>query len=125
MKTLSHILSSLLIILFWSIGFGVISYTEAADFKIVVNPGTNDFAPQVTKIKLGDNVSWENVSSDEHYVTSAGPETKQVVIGIEDLEIHTDIAPGASFTYSFKEPGIYHYFCGVHDGMWGTVIVEK
>jgi len=125
MSTPRRIFSLLLITLLASIGFGVISYTQAADFKIVVKPGAKAFMPQEVKIRLGDKVSWVNESGEEHFLTSAGPSSKQVVIGTENLEIHQLIPAGASYAHSFKEPETYFYFCAIHNQMWGAVVVEK
>jgi plastocyanin len=32
--------------------------------------------------------------------------------------------PGSDYSHSFKEPGVYGYFCAIHMGMWGTIVVE-
>ena len=125
MDSLRRTISLLLITLFLSVGFGVISYADAADFKVVVKPGTKAFTPQEIKIKLGDKVSWVNESGEEHYLTSAGPSSRQTVIGPENLEINQLLPTGASYTHSFKEPETYFYFCAIHTQMWGTVVVEK
>ena len=76
-------------------------------------------------INLGDQVNWINESGEEHYLASAGASSRQIMIGAESLEIHQFLPPGARYTYSFKEPGTYFYFCAIHNQMWGTVVVEK
>ncbi len=114
-------LLSLVLALFFTFGPTAI----AADVKIHVKPGTKVFTPQHLKIKAGDTVTWVNEDQEEHYLTSAGPSTLQVVLGTENLMMHKPLPTGASYDYTFTEPETYHYFCGIHAEMWGTVIVEK
>jgi len=108
-----------------SIGFGVIDDADAADFKVVVKQGTKAFMPQEMKIKLGDQVRWINEGEEEHFLTSAGPSSRQVVSGTENLEIHKRLPPSESYSHSFAQAETYYYFCAIHMQMWGIVIVEK
>jgi plastocyanin len=98
---------------------------DAADFKIVVKPGVKAFTPQEIKIKSSDQVSWINEGAEEHFLTSAGPSSKQVVRGTESLEIHKLLKPGESYNHSFTLPETYYYFCAIHMQMWGSITVEK
>ena len=125
MRSQSHLHSTLLITLLLTFGFGVLSYANAADFQIVVKPGARAFTPQEIKIKLGDKVTWTNKAEEEHFLTSAGPSSIQVVPGTEFLLIHKLLHPGDSYTHTFSEPETYVYFCAIHMQMWGTVTVEK
>ena len=125
MRLLSRILSILIVTNLLSIGFEVASYTDAADFKIVVKPGTKAFSPQQIKIKVGDQVIWVNEGQEDHFLTSAGPSSRLEAVNTENLMIHTLIHPGESYARSFTEAETYHYFCAIHNEMWGTVIVEK
>ncbi len=81
------------------------------------------FASASLRVKVGDTVTWRNEDPVPHTVTSddaAGP-----------LDSGT-IAKGASFSYTFTEPGQYAYHCvphsakadGKYAGMIGTIIVE-
>jgi plastocyanin len=125
MRLLFHTLFIPLITLALSIGYGLTDDADAADFEIAVKSGTKAFSPQEVKIKLGDKVTWMNKNQEDHFLTSAGPSSKQVVRGTEDLEIHKLLHPGESYTHSFTEPETYYYFCAIHMQMWGTVTVEK
>ena len=125
LRSRSHRLSIILLTLLLSIGFGVTSGAGAPDFKISVKPGARAFTPQEIKIKLGDKVSWINEGEEEHFLTSAGPSTKLVVQGTENLEIHKLLRPGESYTHEFAEADTYYYFCAIHMQMWGTVTVER
>jgi len=126
MRLRSHKLSILLITLLLSMGFGVTYDAEAADFEIVVKPGTKEFTPHEIKIKVGDRVTWTNKSGEEHFLTSAGHSGIKVLPGTEFLMIHKLLHPGESHTHTFSEhPETYPYFCAIHMQMWGTVTVEK
>jgi plastocyanin len=114
-----------LITLLLLIGPVVISAAEAADYSVVVKPGLKAFTPQEMKIKLGDKVNWINESEEEHFLTSVGPLSKQMVSSTEELEIHKLLKPGEGYTHSFAKADTYYYFCAIHLQMWGTVIVEE
>jgi plastocyanin len=98
---------------------------EAADFKVVVHPGSEFFAPQELTIKMGDRVTWVNEDRTDHFVASSGPVSGQTTVGTDSLVIDATLHPGTSYTHSFKEPGTYHYFSAGQMQMWGTVIVEE
>jgi len=45
-------------------------------------------------------------------------------VGKGDAFNSTAIAPGQSFTLTFKDPGVYAYTCHIHPGMNGVIVVE-
>jgi plastocyanin len=66
------------------------------------------------KIKVGEKVVWRNTDDMPHTVTSTdgGP-------------LNSDqLGKGGEYSFTFKEPGIYSYYCRYHPSMKGTVIVE-
>jgi plastocyanin len=78
------------------------------------------YDPNPVTISVGDNVTWVNDDPDPHTVTSgnfsaadAGQEFDSGYMG-----------PHKSFTHQFNEPGEFEYFCILHPGMVGKVIVE-
>jgi len=85
----------------------------------------HSFAPQVTAIHVGDRVTWNNHDNGEHFLTSSGPMSRSVATQVENLEFHRLLSPGDDYSHTFKSPGIYGYFCAIHLGMWGTVVVEE
>ena len=82
------------------------------------------FAPQVTTIQAGDQVTWSNLDNGEHFLTSSNPMARSVATRVENLEFHQLMSPGDNYSHIFKAPGSYSYFCAIHLGMWGTVVVE-
>ena len=79
------------------------------------------YIPSTVTIDVGGEVTWDNVDTAAHTVTSGtaadGPD------GFFDSSLFM-----AGTTYSFKfddfEPGEYPYFCMVHPWMVGTVVVQ-
>jgi plastocyanin len=72
----------------------------------------NNFAPKTINVPPGTTVRWQNFGTHPHTVTSK--------------DGHWDsgnIAPGVSYTYPFATPGTYCYFCRLHQGMEGAVVV--
>jgi plastocyanin len=85
------------------------------------------FTPKSLPVNAGDSVVWNQGDDTLHTVTSGH---------VEDLpdgkvSKHPDatfdsgnLAQGATFEFSFEEPGKYTYFCNNHpEGMRGEVIV--
>jgi len=95
---------------------------SAGEAMIVIEQ--HAFAPQVTTIQVGDQVTWNNFDNGEHFLTSSGTLSRSVATQVENLEFHRLMSPGDNYSHTFKEPGIYGYFCAIHLGMWGTVVVE-
>ena len=58
---------------------------------------------------------WTNNDSAHHTVTS--------VSGNGSIS-SGDMAPGATFNYTFTAPGTYKYNCNYHSWMSGTVVVK-
>jgi plastocyanin len=72
------------------------------------------YDPSIITVVIGINntVTWKNVDTAAHTVTD--------VNGSFDSG---NIAPGATWTYTFNTPGIYTYYCTYHLWMGGKVIV--
>jgi amicyanin len=66
------------------------------------------------KIKVGEKVVWRNADAMPHTVTSTdgGPLNSG------------QLGKGGKYSFTFKEPGTYSYYCSYHPSMKGTVIVE-
>ncbi len=86
------------------------------------NPnGAPGYAPDNITVVIGVNatVTWTNNDVSHHTVTSSS-----VPQGATSFN-SGDMAPGATFTYTFTVPGTYHYVCNYHTWMTGTVTVLK
>jgi plastocyanin len=69
------------------------------------------FQPKMVTIRVGDMVTWANVDTATHTVTSNGNWDTG------------GFAPGMSRSITFGTAGTYQYFCNLHSIMFGTVVV--
>jgi plastocyanin len=76
-----------------------------------VDVGKNCFFPTVLRVDPGTTVTWRSFDPVEHNVTSAG--------GL----ISETLAAGAAYDFRFTKAGIYPYYCSLHPGMAGAVVV--
>lgn len=84
---------------------------------------TNEcFAPYNKAVTVGQSVSWKNLDSAAHTVTSGKP--RDGPNGVFDSGLFNS---GATFQFTFGSAGEYDYFCMVHPWMEGivTVIEDK
>ena len=76
------------------------------------------YDPQVIDVTVGTTISWDNMDTTVHTVTSGQvPEAD----GLFDSEM---MAAGDSFEFTFTDAGSYDYYCTFHPWMLGTVNVE-
>ncbi|MGI0059712.1 MAG: cupredoxin domain-containing protein, partial [Nitrosotalea sp.] len=80
----------------------------------------NCFSPNPLTVAPGTTVTWKNIDTVSHYVTSGKPsdETTGSVFDSGNL-----IKPGSTYQFTFANAGTYDYFCSVHPWMTGQVIV--
>ena len=71
------------------------------------------FAPEVTEVEAGTEVTWTNDDPAEHTVTATD----------EDFESN-NLAEGESFSFTFDQPGTFAYRCVIHPEMEGAVNVR-
>jgi plastocyanin len=89
------------------------------------------FRPQHLTVKVGTTITWINKGETVHTVTAdpeqaPEPSWVQTPSGSEVMDSGY-MNVGDSYSYDFKVPGIYKYFCLTHEqeGMRGEVDVEK
>jgi plastocyanin len=72
------------------------------------------FEPEVLTVKAGTTVTWTNVDDIPHTVASKTPKVfKSKALDTDD-----------SYSFTFREPGTFEYFCSLHPHMTATVRVE-
>ena len=82
--------------------------------RIVADAGSNSYSPNPVEVKIGETITWFNHDSTVHTATS------------NDETFSSDVLfQGQAFSYTFDREGEYPYFCDIHPGMVGTVIVTK
>jgi plastocyanin len=77
------------------------------------------FSPADIIINAGDTVSWDNVDTAAHTVTSGSPADGPS--GVFDSSL---LMASAAYAFTFEDAGNYDYFCMVHPWMVGTVSVN-
>lgn len=72
------------------------------------------FVPKSLTIKPGETVSWTNRDDIPHVVVSTEKKFSSPVLDTDQ-----------AFSFTFKDPGSYPYFCKIHPTMTGTIVVAK
>jgi plastocyanin len=72
------------------------------------------FTPRNLVIPVGSKVTWTNKDEEPHKVAE-----------VNSLFTSQPLDTDEAFTYQFKTPGRYEYFCTVHPRMTGTITVEN
>lgn len=75
----------------------------------------NAFKPSSLSIKVGDTVTWTHDGQIVHNVKSlsaTGPQSG-------------DLRSGQQYSFTFKEAGVYSFYCSYHEGMSGTITVTN
>jgi plastocyanin len=77
------------------------------------------YDPQVIDIEVGTTVTWENLDTTVHTVTSGDPDGGPN--GVFDSEM---MSAGDKYEFTFTTAGNHDYYCTFHPWMVGTVNVE-
>ena len=72
------------------------------------------FAPTVTQVPVGSEVTFFNGPDFSHLITGANQ-----TWGSPDVEL----GPNATIAYTFEQAGLYPYACILHPGMSGVIVV--
>lgn len=77
---------------------------------------TNDrfYLPSIIEVRAGQSVTWKNLDTAPHTITSDS-----------GLFQSGNIGDGATYTFTFAQPGTYHYICDYHPWMVGTIVVSS
>jgi plastocyanin len=115
----------------FSLSIASIAHAQSAPVTVEIFDKPAMFRPEHLKIKAGQTIKWTNKGETVHTVTadpSQAPDPSWVSVppGSEELDSGY-MNPGDSFSYVFKVPGTYKYFCLTHEqeGMRAQVEVEK
>ena len=93
-------------------GYSIPPTTSEATSTVQLDPCA--FLPTSARVAPGTTVSFVNRSGEEHLITGAN-----AAWGDRDRPL----APGASVSVRFDEPGVSPYTCALHRGMTGAVVV--
>lgn len=84
------------------------------------------FTPATLTVKVGSTVTWTDTDSIAHTVT-----TGTFVLGSDGLRtsehpdglINMPLSKGNNVSFTFTKPGKYIYYCSIHKGMSGEIVV--
>lgn len=71
------------------------------------------FSPKSLTVKAGATVTWTNRDDIPHNVVSTDKKFSSPVLDTDQ-----------NFSFTFREPGSYPYFCKIHPMMTGTIVVR-
>jgi plastocyanin len=117
----SKLIIPLVIVVVLIIGAGIYFLSPKSN-PVVTNPpaGKNieisnfAFSPSTLNVHVGDTVTWTNMDSVSHTITSdSGSELSSSPFG-----------NGNTFSHTFATAGTFHYHCSIHTMMKGEVIVQ-
>lgn len=89
--------------------------TASPATAITVNIADNRFQPATLSVKAGTTVTWVHTGQVTHNVLS---------VQVADLR-SPDLRPGDRYSYTFKTPGTYTYYCSYHEGMSAAITVTN
>jgi plastocyanin len=91
---------------------GVVNSSSSFNYDVVMSGFA--FSPATTTIHVGDSVTWTNMDSVSHTVTSdTGSELSS-----------SPLTNRATYSHTFNTAGTYTYHCSIHTTMKGTIIVQ-
>jgi plastocyanin len=76
------------------------------------------FSPASITIAKGATITWTNNDVVAHTVTSGVPSLPDGLFNSGSL------APAKTYSFTFETAGTFHYYCGIHSSMTGTVFVQ-
>jgi plastocyanin len=79
---------------------------------------SNRFQPGTMTIAAGSTITWVN-NEDPN-----GTDVTHDVIADDNSWSSNYLAPGQSYSLEFDTPGTFTYYCDLHDGMVGTIVVQ-
>lgn len=88
---------------------------------IVISDAPGEFMPKTITVKVGDTVEWRNTGGITHSVEFVGEIFPQGTASSQSGVM----APGTTYSFTFKAPGSYAYICRFHviNGMIGKIVV--
>jgi plastocyanin len=95
------------------------SITGTSQSSIAIAPGAgyitshNFYLPATFHVKVGQSVTWKNLDSIPHTVTSSTGLFQSGIINKDGV-----------YSYTFAQPGTYYYTCDYHVWMVGSIVVS-
>lgn len=100
--------------------------TGTSDPDSTVTTDLLAFDPEQLTVEAGTEVTWQASDGVGHTVTTGtftvggdGLRTEENPDGVIDAPL----SQGKDVTFTFEEPGTYVYYCSIHKGMSGEIVV--
>lgn len=113
----------------FSLGVAMPAFADTVEIKMFDTPAK--YMPDPVKVKVGDTVKWVNKGDTIHTATTdpanaPDPSWVSVPKGAETWDSGY-LNSGEDWSYTFKIPGVYKYFCTTHvkEGMKGEIDVAQ
>ena len=100
--------------------------TATSGNEVVISPGSSSptnakyFDPLILNVPVGATVTWKNLDSTLHTVTSGSAESGKPGTIFDS----SYLTGGKTFQHTFSSAGTFDYFCTLHPYMKGLVIVN-
>jgi len=88
--------------------------TVAAGAAFDVEIAEFAFGPADAVVPVGTTVTWTNNDGFDHTIVAAN----------DAFPESPSLGDGATYSFTFTEPGTYPFICGIHPQMRGTIVVE-
>ncbi len=92
---------------------GSISTLRAEEQTATVRIDNFSFTPAEIMVSPGTALTWVNGDDIPHTVAAVNKAFRSKALDTDQ-----------QFTFTFKEPGVYEYFCSLHPHMQGKVVVK-
>lgn len=100
--------------------------TAASGNEVVISPGSSSptnakfFDPLILNVPVGATVTWKNLDSTLHTVTSGSAESGKSGTIFDS----SYLTGGKTFQHTFNSSGTFDYFCTLHPYMKGQIVVN-
>ena len=100
--------------------------TGTSGNMVIISPGSSSptnakfFDPVILNVPVGATVTWKNLDSTLHTVTSGSAESGKPGTIFDS----SYLIGGKTFQHTFSTAGTFDYFCTLHPYMKGQVIVN-
>lgn len=100
--------------------------TATSDNEVIISPGSSSptnakfFDPLILNVPVGATVTWKNLDSTLHTVTSGSAESGKSGTTFDS----SYLTGGKTFQHTFSSAGTFDYYCTLHPYMKGQVVVN-
>ena len=100
--------------------------TATSGYEVIISPGSSSpsnakfFDPVLLNVPVGATVTWKNLDSTLHTVTSGSTESGKSGTIFDS----SYLTGGKTFQHTFSVAGTFDYYCTLHPYMKGQVVVN-